>query len=84
MAEKIVKLLDYSDKILQTIQCQQEKQKAILEQIDKVEQPYQNILFKVYIQGKNLVKVADEMNYSYERIKHMHGVALFKFEKNKS
>ena len=55
----------------------------ILEQLEKVEQPYRNILEAVYIQGKTLVTVASEMHYSYERVRHMHGIALKKFdEKN--
>lgn len=80
MAEKIAKLMDFANEILRCITEQQKKQQNILKQLDIVEQPYQNILFKVYIQGKNLVRVADEMNYSYERMKHMNGIALNKFD----
>lgn len=80
MAEKIAKLMDFANEILSCITEQQKKQQNILKQLDIVEQPYQNILFKVYIQGKNLVRVADEMNYSYERMKHMNGIALNKFD----
>ncbi len=64
------------DKVVQ----QSNKQKAILEQLEKVEQPYRNILEAVYIQGKTLVTVASEMNYSYEYIKHKNGIALLKFD----
>jgi len=60
--------------------CQCKKQKAILEQIDKVEQPYRLILDKVYIQEKSLVTVASEMNYDYKHICYMNGIALKKFE----
>lgn len=84
MAEKIATLIDNVDELLARIVKEQEKQKQILEQLDKVEQPYKLILEKMYIQGKSLVVVASEMNYSYERIKHMHGTALIKFnEKEK-
>lgn len=45
-----------------------------------MEQPYKLILEKVYIQGKSLVTVASEMNYNYEYMKRMNGIALNKFE----
>lgn len=57
-----------------------EKQKLILEQLDKVEQPYRLILEKVYIQGKSLVNTASEMGYSYEYMRKANGIALKKFE----
>ena len=59
---------------------EQEKQKQILQQLDKVEQPYKLILEKAYIQGKTLVTVASEMNYNYEYMKRMNGIALNKFD----
>ena len=45
-----------------------------------MEFPYKNILFKVYIQGKSLVTVASEMNYSYRDLCRKHGTALNKFD----
>ena len=80
MAEKIVILLDNVDELLTKIIKEQEKQKSILEQLDKVPQPYKLILEKVYIQGKTLVTVASEMNYTYEYIRKANGIALKKFE----
>lgn len=80
-AEKIAILLDTIDDLLKKITIENKKQKLILEQLDKVEQPYKLILEKVYIQGKSLVTVASEMNYSYEHMKHMNGIALNKFDK---
>lgn len=80
IAEKIAIMLDNVYELLEKINKENEKQKAILEQLDKVEQPYKLILEKEYIQGKNLVTVASEMNYSYERMKHMNGYALNKFD----
>ncbi len=58
-----------------------QKQKKVLEQLDKVEQPYKLILEKTYIQGKTLVTVASEMNYSYVDICRKHGKALKEFDK---
>lgn len=67
--------------MIKKMEKQNEKQKQILEQIDRVEEPYRIILEKHYIQGKSLVQVACEMKYSYEHTKHMHGIALLKFDK---
>lgn len=80
MAEKIAKLLDNMNELLEKVIKENEKQKLILEQLDKVEQPYKLILEKVYIQGKTLVTTASEMDYSYEHMKHMNGIALLKFD----
>ena len=59
---------------------EENKQKEIADLIEKMEYPFKNILFKVYIQGKSLVKVASEMNYSYIDICRKHGIALKKFD----
>ena len=80
IAEKIAILLDDVNDILKVIVDLEKRQTAILEQIEKVEQPYRLILEKAYIQGKTLVTVASEMDYSYERMKHMNGIALLKFD----
>lgn len=81
MAEKLSVLIDTVNDLLEKVVRESNKQKAILEQLDLIEQPYKLILEKVYIQGKTLVKVVDEMNYSYEYMKHINKVALNKFEK---
>lgn len=81
MAEKIAELIDSIDDLLEKILEEQEKQKLIIHQLNKVEQPFRLILDKVYIQGKSLVKVADEMNYTYKYLINMHGEALKQFDK---
>lgn len=81
MAEKVAKLLDTMNELLDKIVKENKKQKEILEQLDKVEQPYKLILEKVYIQGKSLVTTASEMDYNYEYMKRMNGIALNKFDK---
>ena len=83
IAEKIAVLLDNIDEVMQKVIAESEKQKLILEQLDKVEQPYKLILEKYYIQGKKLVTVASEMNYNYEYTKKMNQIALKKFEEIK-
>ena len=81
MAEKTAELMDMINELLAKIVKENNKQKLILEQLDKIDQPYKLILEKVYIQGKSLVTVASEMNYSYEHMKHINGIALNKFDK---
>ena len=45
-AENISKLMDSFDKMMKIIIQEEEKQKKIVEQINKIEFPYRNILFK--------------------------------------
>lgn len=59
---------------------EQNKQKKIVELIKEVEQPFKNILFEFYIQGKSLVSIANDKNKSYEDVCRKHGVGLKKFE----
>lgn len=39
------------------------------------------VLFKRYVECKSLRKISKEMEYSYDRIRHIHGDALRNFEK---
>ena len=39
------------------------------------------LLYKRYVECKSLGQVTKEMQYSYDRIRHMHGEALKAFEK---
>ena len=56
------------------------KENKIEEKINKIEQPYALILYKMYIKGKKLVTVASEMNYNYTYMCEMHGKALQKYK----
>ena len=80
IAEKIANLYESIDQLLEKINQQNKKQAEILNQLDKVEQPYRLILEKAYIQGKTLVTVASEMGYEYKYMCKMHGAALNKFD----
>ena len=84
MAEKLAKLMDNFNILLEKILQEQEQQKEILLILNKVEQPYKLILNKAYIEGKTLVTAASEMQYSYENICRKHGTALNKFEEKQS
>lgn len=80
MAEKLVTYIDDKEELFNEILELKDKQKRILLQLKKIGQPYRNILYKKYIRGKGLIKIADEMHYNYEYTKRMHGVALNKFD----
>lgn len=79
-AEKIAKLQDNVKDLLLYINEEQEKQKLILAQLNKVEQPYKVILEKIYICGKSIVTVTSEMNYEYKYMCKQHRIALNKFD----
>ncbi|MFR1777193.1 MAG: hypothetical protein ACLSW4_03975 [Clostridia bacterium] len=82
-AEKIAKLQDTLNELYNYIAEQQEKQKKILEQLNKLDQPYRTILELHYINGYNLVEVACKMKYNYEYTKKINSIALRKFDEIK-
>ena len=79
-AENIAEWQDNVKDLLLYINEEQEKQKLILAQLNKVDQPYKVILEKIYICGKSIVTVASEMNYEYKYMCKQHGIALNKFD----
>ena len=76
LQEKIAGLMDMTKELEKTIENWQETQIRIENKINKIEQPYALILYKMYIQGKTLVTVACEMHYNYTYMCEMHGRAL--------
>lgn len=78
----IEKLMDQFNEILERIAKQQEKQNAIIEQLERMDNStYRLVLFYKYIRNYDLVKIANKMKYSYEHIKRVHGIALIEFDK---
>ena len=51
------------------------------EKVAKLIDTMNELLEKVYIQGKSIVTVASEMDYSYRDLCRKNGIALNKFEK---
>ena len=76
----IENLIDKYNFIIEELASEQEELNKIILQLKRVEEPYREILTKFYIQGKKLVRVADEMNYNYEYVKRMNRIALNKFD----
>ena len=55
---------------------------TIVSQIAKVpDLRYQEILTRRYVDRQSLQVIADEMGYSYNRVRHLHGTALLRFQK---
>ena len=52
--------------------------KGQIEQLDN--ETFSKLLFKRYVKGKSLEVIAVEMNYTYSRVRHLHGLALRAFE----
>lgn len=49
----------------------------IINEIQSLDNPlYIDILYKRYVEYKSLWEIAEEMGYSYYRIRHLHGIAL--------
>ena len=69
--------LDYTDKMNELLI----KKFAIDEKIEKVGQPYTNVLFFRYTRGKEWKEVAKELGYTEDYIYDLHGEALYLYSK---
>ena len=49
--------------------------------IDKLPQPYKNILYFRYIKGYNLTEVSNEIDVEYDYARKLHGIALVRYAK---
>lgn len=58
-----------------------QKRKYIEDRIDKMPQPYKNILFLKYLKNNSFDEIASKMNYSSKRIYQLHKEALDKYSK---
>ncbi len=78
-AEKLIRLEDSFKELMDKIIIIQEKQKRIVDEINLLDFPYANILFKHYVLGKKLRSVANDLRFDYEYTKKMNskGVKTF-------
>lgn len=69
------------------IDCNDKMQKLLLKKffldskIEKVEQPYRNVLFFRYTRGKSWEEVAKGLGYAREYVCDLHGEALYLYSK---
>lgn len=68
--------MDDTNKLVQILKELEKNQIYIENKIDTMQQPYKTILYSIYIRGKTLVTVADEMNYNYTWMCEIHKKAL--------
>lgn len=81
MAESLAEILDLTNEFEKNLKELKERQINIEQKINKVEQPYKNILYFRYIKGYNLTEVSNEINEEYDYTRKLHGIALIKYAK---
>lgn len=59
----------------------EQKRFFVSERLDAIKNPYRELLRKKYIEDLSLERIACDMGYSYDRMKHMHGEALEVYRK---
>lgn len=77
--ESLARIMDETNEIEKYIQDLKQKQIKIETKIDKLEQPFKNILYFRYIKGHNLTEVSVEINTEYDYTRKLHGIALYKY-----
>ena len=77
--DSLVQILDDTAEVEKYIKDLKQKQIAIENKIDKIEQPYRNILYFRYIKGYNLTEVSNEIDEEYDYTRKLHGIALIKY-----
>lgn len=84
MENKVIKVADLEAEIKEKIILYTIKKNQIISEIESLEQETLiDILMKVYVEDKSLEQVAVELAYSYDRVRHLHGIALAEFEKRR-
>lgn len=82
LAEDLANLMDKTREYELTLKELEERLIEIVDMLEYLEnKKYRNILFKVYIQGKDLTTVANEIKYDYTYTTKLHGYALKEFDK---
>lgn len=78
----VIRYVALEQEINEDVRMLEARKDKITDEIHNLEDALHiKILFKKYVECKHLAMVAEELNYSYDRIRHMHGEALKEFEK---
>lgn len=78
---EIEKLADLEERIREDVQKYTDLKHTIIIQINGLEnKTFVKILYRRYVVGESLCKIAADLDYSYDRVKHLHGYALKAFE----
>ena len=78
-AENIIEILDLTNSLEKYLNQLKDKQIKIENKIDKIDQPFKNILYFRYIKGYNLTEVANEIDEEYDYTRKLHKKALNKY-----
>lgn len=82
LERKVLKVVELTEEIENNINGCLNIQKRITAEIEQVQnETLKELLFMRYVEGLRLETIADRLNYSYSRTKHMHGIALLEFDK---
>lgn len=80
VAESLDKQDNLTAEILRSIRQFEEERDLIIHQLQHMNNSvYGTMLFKLYVQHKDLLVIAQEMNYAYQTVANMHGPALQAF-----
>lgn len=78
----VIRYIALEQEINEDILLLQQTKDKITGEIHNINNPdFIKLLYKRYVESINLGVIAKEMQYSYDRIRHMHGEALKEFEK---
>lgn len=77
MGDTAAKIVDLETEITATIVEYLSKKEEVIKTIESVENiNMYNLLYKRYVEGKSLTSIAEEMGFSEDYVKHLHGDAL--------
>lgn len=84
IGDLVAKIVDLQSEIADDTNEYLEKKTQVIKTIDSVKNSVlYDILFKKYVEGKTLDIIADEIGYSYQRIKELHLSAIATVKKIK-
>lgn len=81
LADQIASLVDKEQNYMSLLDIYEDLRQKIVTKVLAMEMPYSRILYARYVQGRGLQEIAKELCYSYEWMRHLHGVALKEFAK---
>lgn len=78
----VIRYVELEKEIEDSVYVLQQKKDKITCEIHNLEDVnHIKLLYKKYVEGKDLRKIAKEMKYSYQHVREMHREALKEFEK---
>ena len=82
MSEKVSHIVDLERQIIQDKESFLRMKDRIINEIQGLDNSvYVDILYKRYVEYKQLEEIAVEMNYSYRQVLRLHGFALQEFKR---